>query len=244
MPQKEPKLRGKRPSRSTKYQLGEFPKELVYAIAKHLTYLVAVNTPDLSGSQWAACFADAVGGDNLASNLDPQDIALENCAWSAKTVKAPDPFKCAKVRLIAGRNDPLYSADISDPLKDPQKTGRAVLEIWNKRVDRAMSKFDDYRLLVLIRDMNAMRFSLFESEITRFVPKDYKWTANKRNNLEGRDSAGEHRFTWQPHGAQFTVIKQVPGSAVKFEIKRPPTVSVDAVLGDIAYKNSWVTIHD
>lgn len=243
MPSKELKTRGKRSLRKEKYQLGEFPEELIYDIAKRLAYLVAVNTPDLTGGQWAACFADAVGGENLASNLDTQDIALKNCAWSAKTVKTRDPFKCAKVRLISGRNSPNYSAGISDPYKDLQATGDAVLDIWNKRINMTMNKFNDYRLLVLIRDMSAMRFSLFESEITRFVPKNYQWAANKHGNLEGRDGGGAHCFTWQPHGGQFTVIQQVPRSAIKFEIKRPPTVSVDAVLRDVKYDNSWVTIH-
>jgi len=37
--------------------------------------------------------------------------------------------------LISGRSSPDYSYGISDPHENVQKTGRAVLEIWNERVN-------------------------------------------------------------------------------------------------------------
>lgn len=245
MQRKKPKIRSAKPQRDAVYRLGEFPEALIRNIARHLAFLVAVNNPDISGDQWGTAFAAAVGGDHLASNVSPHDIAFENCAWSAKTVKRANPFTCKRVPLISGRNSPEYSVGMENPFDDPQATGDTVLDIWNSRIDVVLNEFDDYRQLVLIRNVNKMQFALFEAEMQRFIPNDYKWEFNENRNLKGFDkSTDAHCFTWQPHGGQFTIAKQVPGSAVKFEIKRPPTVSVDAVLDNIKYDDSWVTIHD
>ena len=53
-----------------------------------------------------------------------------------------------------------------------------------------------------------------------------------------------HRFTWQPHGSQFTIIRDVPGSARKFSIDRNvPLVSPNAILASIQFEESWVNIN-
>ena len=106
-----------------------------------------------------------------------------------------------------------------------------------------MDAHDEYRLLALVRNMNTMQFAMFEEEISRFVAGNYRWKTNKNNNLVGQDAAtGEHRFTWQPHGGQFTIIKQVPASAVKFEIKHPPTIDFDEMLQKVKFDKSWIKI--
>ncbi len=243
MQRKKPKLRGQKQSRSAVYPIGEIPEDVIHKIAGWLVYYAYVGHADLTGNDWGAFFAKAVGGNYNASNLDAHDVSLENCAWSAKTVKDGSPFDCQKVRFISGRNSPTYSAGITDPLKNPQETGRAVLDIWNGRIDRVASEFEDYRLLALVRNMIDMKFALFEAEITRFIPGDYKWEMNKRGNLEGRDASGTHHFTWQPSGSQFTIIKAMPASVVKFTINRPPTMDVDEVLHNLKFDKSWVKIH-
>ena len=243
MQHEKPKLRGQKPSRESLYPLGDFPEWVIHKIAKRLVFLSAVGNADISGGQWAWCFAEAIDGESHNSNLDACDVSRENCAWSLKTAKFSKPFSCHKVRLISGRNSPQFSAGISDASKDPQKTGNVVLDIWNERVNRVMDAHDEYRLLALVRNMNTMQFAMFEEEISRFVAGNYRWKTNKNNNLVGQDAAtGEHRFTWQPHGGQFTIIKQVPASAVKFEIKHPPTIDFDEMLQKVKFDKSWIKI--
>ena len=166
----------------------------------------------------------------------------EGCSWSAKTVQSKRPFTQESVRLISGRNSPSFSYNITDPLFDVQKTGDAVLRIWNERVNQSFNTYEDLRIVVLIRDMDRYHFTLFESEAARYVPGDYEWRLNINNNLQGYERAsGVHRFTWQPHGSQFTVIKSVPGSACKFRIKRHVGVlGPDKVLSLIGFKEDWI----
>ncbi|MDA8000945.1 MAG: hypothetical protein MPK06_06240 [Alphaproteobacteria bacterium] len=241
MPQSKPRLRGKKQSRNGIYPIGEFPRSLINEVARRLVYLYAVGRTDLSGNDWASCFAGAVGGEASASNLDTCDVSFENCAWSAKTVKAKVPSKSSHVRLISGRNSPTYSRGIDDPFKNKSATGRAVLEIWNERVNRVLSAYEDFRLVVLVRNFNTLQFAMFETEITRFVPSDYKWTINDNRNFEGYDaSTGQHCFTWQPHGDKFTIIRHLPASAQFYEIKRPPTMDFDEVIKNIGFNASWV----
>ncbi len=109
-----------------------------------------------------------------------------------------------------------------------------------------MGGHEDLRIAVLIRNVEARRFSLFEEEVQRFSPVDFAWSFNSRNNLEGHDKVtGEHRFTWQPHGSQFTVIRDVPGSARKFSIKPDiPIMESAEVLAWANYQDDWIDIQE
>ncbi|MDA8009435.1 MAG: hypothetical protein MPK75_06945, partial [Alphaproteobacteria bacterium] len=104
-----------------------------------------------------------------------------------------------------------------------------------------LSAYEDFRLVVLVRNFNTLQFAMFETEITRFVPADYKWEINDRRNFEGYDaSTGQHCFVWQPHGGQFTIIRNLPASAQFYEIKRPPVMDIDDVVKNIGFNASWV----
>lgn len=203
---------------------------------------MAVGHGDITGDDFAGIFADAISGLHRSSPLGIADVAWNGCGWSAKTVKASNPFEQTRVRLISGRNSPNYSHDISDPLADLEATGRAVLEIWNARVDEALSEHDDLRIFVMIRNMEAREFMLFEHEAVRFIPNDFRWEKNGRGNIEGYDKrTGEHRFTWQPHGSQFTIIHAVPSSPYRFRITRKPgLVEERHVLNLIRFDDSWI----
>ncbi len=139
-----------------------------------------------------------------------------------------------------------YSHGISDPRADADETGRAVLSIWNARVDEAMSEYDDLRIAVLVRNIKTREFMLFEEEAQRFVPTNYKWAFNKQDNLEGREkSTNTHRFTWQPHGSQFTVIRETPTSARRFSIGPDvPKVDPSTILAHVSFEESWIRIRD
>ena len=85
---------------------------------------------------------------------------------------------------------------------------------------------------------------MFEDEISRFPADNFRWQVNDRGNLQGMEIAtGRHCFTWQPHGSQFTVIRQVPGAAVRFTINRAvPQVSPEHVMRLVRYENDWIEI--
>ena len=196
----------------------------------------------MSGDDWGDIFAAAVNGTHLNSPLGIADVALGNTAWSAKTVKANNPIGTTRVRLISGRNAPVYSFHNDDSFADIQETGKQVLEIWNDRVEKATEQYPHLRTVVLIRDMENFRFKVFETQTAQFDPADYTWNLNARKNLEGRTvQGGIHTFTWQPHGAQFTIIRPVSGSARSFEVRKPGTLNPQQVLSSLGYSQNWVT---
>lgn len=109
----------------------------------------------------------------------------------------------------------------------------------------AKDKFEPLRSSLLIRNPNALEFTLFEHELHRFNTNDYLWTVNKNGNLEGKNKENDkHYFTWQPHGAQFTIIYDIPRSAKKFILKRPPVLDFQATLNQMNFDNTWITLVD
>lgn len=223
--------------------MGEFPKEVIYEISKWLVYSFAVGKSNISGEDWGDIFAKAVDGDHLASPVGLADVILEGQAWSVKSVQNDNPHSCQQLRVISGRNSPDYSYGITDPRGNIQETGKAVLGIWNERVNIALDKFDYLRTVILVRNINTLEFTLFETETHKFVAADYKWSENKRGNFEGHNiNSGQHAFTWQPHGSQFTIKYPVPASAVKFQIKRPPVLDFEQTIKQIGFIKDWVTI--
>lgn len=242
MSSKPPRLRGGGPGRSAPYPLGEFPEDIGVRLGAQIVHRLAVGAADIEGNDWGEIFASAIDGEHRFKPLGLTDIVWNNCSWSAKTIKNTHPFRAQTVRLVSGRNSPNYSYNISDPNVDLAETGRAVLNIWNERVNQSLRNYEDLRVVVLIRNMDTLEFTLFEYEAGRYSPADYAWHRNPRGNLEGYDrSTGVHRFTWQPHGSQFTVIRHVPGSAYKFRILRHPgLLEPQHVLNLVRFKPDWI----
>ena len=242
---KHPKLRdSKRLLTHEPYPLNEIPEEIVKQIGKRLIYLLCIGRTDLAGNDWGDVFADAIGGQHLQSPVGIADVVLGKMAWSMKTVKLSNPHRDdAAVRLISGRCSPDYSYNITNPHEDIQKTGRAVLNIWNERVNIAYDYYNPVRNCILVRSNDLLSYTLFEEENHRFVSNQYRWEENKNGNLIGIDiETGDVRFTWQPHGSQFTIHTQVPKNAIKFKIKQPPTLDMEGTLRQISYDDNWVEI--
>ena len=85
-------------------------------------------------------------GTHLQSPVGIADVTFNKMAWSMKTVKAKNPHRSnASIRLISGRCSPDYSYGINNPHEDIEATGRAVLNIWNERVNIAQDYYRDYR---------------------------------------------------------------------------------------------------
>lgn len=241
---KHPKLRdSKKLVTNEPYAINELPDDLVVRIGGYLIHLLYIGRKDISGSDWGDAFADAVGGTHLDSPVGIADIVFGKMAWSAKTVKNADPFKSRNVRLISGRCSPDYSYGITDPHADIQQTGRAVLGIWNERINIAQDNYNPVRNIVLVRSNDLLSYCLFEEDSRRFRTSDYIWEINDNGNLIGKEiKTQETCFTWQPHGSQFTIHTRVPENAIKFTIMRPPLLTKDDILNTIHFDESWINI--
>ena len=241
---KSPKLRdSKRLITYEPYPINEFPDSLITKIAGKIVYLLHTVRKDLSGNDVGDIFAEAINAEHLASPVGIADVVLNKMAWSIKTVKSANPENTTNVRLISGRCSPDFSYGITDPHIDVNRTGQAVLNIWNERVNIAQDNYSRVRTLVLVRNLDLSKFLLFEEDNHRFPTNNYEWIVNKNGNLEGKDKSNqEHKFTWQPHGSQFTIITNVPNSKVIFEIRKPPVMTPESVLKSLDFDESWVKI--
>lgn len=239
-----PRLRdSKRLQTSEPYPMNELPEDLIVRIGGYLVHLLYIGRKDITGTDWGDAFADAVGGEHLDSPCGIADVVLDKMAWSMKTVKNARPFSMETVRLISGRCSPDYSYGITDPHEDIQRTGRAVLGIWNERINIAQDYYNPVRTSVLIRSNDLLSYCLFEEDNHRFAASDYVWEVNANGNLIGRHvNTGDICFTWQPHGSQFTIHTRVPENAVKFTIRKPPLLTKDDILNTVGFDASWVNI--
>lgn len=241
---KRPKLRTVS-KYSPPYKLNKLPKGFHQGLGREIAYLLATRvTPRLEGSDWEEIFARLIGGRWKPSNVGLDDVLLEQTAWSAKTVKARTPSETKRVRLISGRNSPTYSYDAEEIRNaDPAEIGRMVIEIWNERVASIRALYSHLRTVVLVKSDDLLELAVFEFDTVLYNPDQFEWKWNKRKNLEGRDrSSGFHRFTWQPHGAQFTIIEEVPSSKLAIRIKQPPPLERDKVLDTMGFDDSWIEI--
>lgn len=226
------------------YPLGEIPDSLVITMASRFVYLLHIGRSDLNGSDWNNTFAAAVDGQLLHAPLGLVDVLKDDNGWSLKTVKSKVPSEQKVVRLISGRCSPGYSFGIKDPRKNIQKTGDAVLEIWNARVDIARQKCKEVRCGILLRSYEMLDFLFYEEECVKYATRDFEWQTNRNGNLEGINrSTGNTQFTWQPHGAQFTIHSVVPASSVQFSILKPPLANQEEILEHLRFDASWVTIN-
>lgn len=228
------------------YPLGDFPKGFAQKVGKQIIYLLYTKPfPSLEGPEWERIFANAIGAEWKPSNVGLDDIVLGNCAWGAKTVTSPNPFEAQRVRLISGRNSPIYSygttVGASLSAEKIAKIGEEVLGIWNARVESIRAKFPHVRTVVLLKSRDLLRLAIFEIETLRYDPSLYTWRVNKRGNLEGWRS-NQHCFTWQPHGSQFTIIESVPDNKICLKLRDPGRISENAVLESLNVDDSWIEI--
>ena len=241
---KSPKLRGV-DKYNPDYPLGMFPAGFAMELGKELIYLLATrNPPTLEGSDWEQIFARCVGAQWSPSNVGLDDVQLHQMAWSAKTVKNKNPFKVKHIRLITGRNSPDYSFDIENVhTEDPDKLGEMILGIWNARITDVRKKFATTRTVVLIKGDDLSTVSVFEEEALKFLPEEYEGEWNQKGNLEGYIKGSDvKKFTWQPHGSQFTITTNVPENRLKLRIRRPPLLDRDEVLTQLKFDPSWIEI--
>ncbi len=244
MMDKKPKLRTVDKS-IPPYSLNQFSREFPFTLGKEIVYLLASKgKPVLEGSEWEEIFATCIGAAWKPSNVGLDDVVLGNTAWGAKTVKATNPATQQKVRLISGRNSPVYSfGETIDQKHNPNLVGRSVLEIWNERVSSVREKFQNLRTVVLVKSDDLTEVVVFEFDTIRYDPELFIWEWNKNGNLVGHEKAmKEHCFTWQPHGSQFTIIENVPHNSLLIKIKKPDHLDKEAVLTALGFDKTWVSV--
>ena len=212
-------------------------RELVYILASR-------GTPRLEGPDWEEIFARLVGAQWKPSNVGLDDIVLQQTAWGAKTVKNRRPSTVPRIRLISGRNSPVYSfGDQKIGQVDPGELGDKILTIWNERVASIRRRYKHLRTVVLIKSDDLLEAALFEFDTILYPISGFWWQWNERNNLEGFEKdSNQHFFTWQPHGSQFTILENVPKDRLAIRVKKPPQVNRGEILKAIKFDKSWVQI--
>lgn len=229
------------------FPLNQLSRSALLSIGKSLFAARYIrNLNDFVGDEWERAFAIAINAEWRPSNIGLDDVQLHNTCWGAKTVKSANPRTQRRVRLISGRNSPTYSYGRETIANaDAEEIGKEVLSIWNARVDEVRSRFAHARTVVLLKGPDLAMASVFEFELVRYPIDLYTWTVNERNNLEGHGPDGDHRFTWQPHGSQFTIVEPVPDVRHNISIHPPADLQplvLEPLLEQMGFEPSWVTI--
>lgn len=231
------------------YPLNKFPSSFITRFGEEVVYLEATKEAmSIEGNEFEQIFAYCVGAEWKPSNVGLDDVVLDNCCWGAKTVFASSKNlkNQKKVRLICGRNSPVYSygeTEISPKTADPNHVGRLVLEIWNERVSGVRQIFKFVRTVVLVKSKDFSDFLIFETDTLRYDPELYYFEWNKSDNLEGYDKETHtHKFTWQPHGSQFTIIEEIPTERLHVQVHKPSRIDKETVLKRVGFNKDWVMV--
>ena len=155
--------------------------------------------------------------------------------------RAPDPM-CGEMRKSGSYEQKTGGYEQCCSERTEQIRSRATDKIKKKELNDN-PYYNPLRSSILVRSNDLLSYTLFEEENRRYAASNYSWEENKNGNLIGIDiDTGEIRFTWQPHGSQFTIHTKVPSNAVKFKIKQPPMLDVEKTLKQINYDDDWVEI--
>ena len=241
---KEPRLRTVQKAIAP-YNLNEFPPVFIDTFAREIVYLRATRPAmSLEGSDWEQIFANCINAEWKPSNVGLDDIVLGNCCWGAKTVKGiRNLAKQDKVRLISGRNSPTFSFGEDKIISaDPNEIGRMVLDIWNERVSAIRQIYKFARTVVLVKGLDYNDYLIFEEETVRYEPELFTFVWNKNTNLEGFSKQGEHRFTWQPSGSQFTIITTIPANRLHIRVQAPKIIDKSQLLEALHFDNTWYSV--
>lgn len=159
------------------YAMNKFPAKFIERFAEEVVYMLSTKEAmSLEGDEWEQIFAYCVGAQWKPSNVGLDDVVLDNCCWSAKTVKSSraNIGLQKEVRLISGRNSPTYSFGEDKIIEaDPNHIGKLVLDIWNERVSGIRQYFKFARTVVLVKSNDYSEYLIFETETIRYDPELY-----------------------------------------------------------------------
>jgi len=228
------------------YPINKLPASFIEKFAEDIVYMLATKEAmSLEGNEWEQIFANCIGALWRPSNVGLDDVILDNCCWSAKTVKSGSRNigDQQMVRLISGRNSPTYSYGVDRITEaDPNEIGGMVLDIWNERVSGIRQYFKFARTVVLVKGPDYDDYLVFETETIRYDADMYMFSWNSRGNLEGFSREDhKHHFTWQPHGSQFTIIEEIPKDRLHLRVKIPTRLDKPSVLRALNFDRTWIT---
>ncbi len=230
---------------SPPFPLNKLPNSFALGLGREVVYHLCTRTAAiLEGTDWEQIFARLTGARWKPSNVGLDDVVLEQTAWGAKTVKNDNPATASRIRLISGRNSPVYSfGDREVSECDPNELGEKVLSIWNERVTAVRKLYRHLRTIVLVKSDDLLELAVFEFDTVIFEESEFIWKWNKRKNLEGFNRrTDEHKFTWQPHGSQFTIIETIPPERLAIRIKQPPMLDQNEVLKALRFDETWIEV--
>ncbi len=96
---------------------------------------------------------------------------------------------------------------------------------------------------MLVKSNDLTEVVVFEFDTIRYDPELFAWQWNKNGNLVGVEkSKAVHRFTWQPHGSQFTIVEEIPEKSLIIRIKQPKTLDKEKILSALGFDKSWISI--
>lgn len=228
------------------FAVNKFPASFVEILAQNIVYMTATKqSMSLEGNEWEQIFAECVGAEWKPSNVGLDDVVLDNCCWGAKTVFGQTDIEHQeKVRLICGRNAVTYSFGVDNYSEvDPNELGKMVLQIWNERVSAVRQVFKFVRTVVLVKSKDYKDYLVFEFDTIRYDPELYTFQWNKRGNLEGFEKeSGEHKFTWQPGGSQFTIIEKIPQERLHISVRQPDQIDKATILSAVGFDKTWYKV--
>lgn len=221
-------------------------QDLAVSFARELfTAFINSMGTDISESECAKIISTSASINGVVCNdFDRAGVIVDNAYFRTVLIWSPHPYRVGHV-CLTGSLDIFGNTSSVDNVQtdEPEMLGKMVLQKWNFRIASLKEKFASLRTIICVKGDDFSKISLMEIETKPFDPADYTWDWNSKNNLEGYEkTSGKHRFTWQPHGSQFTHIPDLPSKRLKLRVMKPPMVSREYVLDEIKFDPAWIEI--
>ena len=203
-------------------------------LGKDLTFLLATRGRlEIDNEEWARML-------ERATRAESSDRAIQR---RARCFRVWHTFEIHHVSLTNTLHLPMdFDKAVSECAADPSKLGAMILGAWNKSLS-IICGFDEERFSVLFAGMDSPCAVFFEVPIIPFEFSEYDWDWNEDDGLDGYvKGTGVQRFTWQPHGSQFTITTAIPDNRLKLRIRQPPRLDREEVLTQLKFDPSWVEI--
>lgn len=165
---------------------------------------------------------------------DLYDVYLDNIAWSVKSRQFPGlefiPTSAQVTKGITkGERRPVdihlfrcESKGFNDAKTDIEH-GRVCIDELNKKIISTNKRFDDFRMLVILRSKDYQRHLFYEQRLEVEDAEDFDWSWNDaaEENLWGQHKHLKKRYHWQKKENQFTLTTELPPDGTYVESTIP-----------------------
>ena len=149
--------------------------------------------------------------------------------WSLKTQQIGGPIRdCNSYAVVICRADIFgRAAEIGFPGltvgSKPHDLGRAILRIWNPKVDkdRKVQGVHKSRVATLLKHPKRTEFAVHETKLQLHEPRDlsWKWGKNGRGLWALEKTSERQVYRWYPSGGQLFEIFQVPPHILTLKLR-------------------------